>query len=302
MEQKRMHRFRRLMVALARTDADPSLLRYAATIARLGTATEVNFVHVAPTAPTTEVPGLRDKIEADVRAYFTGVSNALPLSFDVIDGPLFDGLISHIAAKTPDLLFLGHRRSHPGRWATARRLAMKAACSIWMVPEGSAPSLDHILVPTDFSEPSADALRVATSLAKLAGREECTVLHVYYNEARATFEEYDQILRGQEHDAFQRFAAPLDLQGVRVTPLFEEGMNPAHVINRVTDRLGYDLVVMATRGRSRSAAIFLGSVTEETIIDTRVPLLIVKHYGDQLSIIRALLDKGFRQRSSPQFD
>jgi hypothetical protein len=28
----------------------------------------------------------------------------------------------------------------------------------------------------------------------------------------------------------------------------------------------------------------------------------VKHYGDQLSIIRALLDKGFRQRSSPQFD
>jgi nucleotide-binding universal stress UspA family protein len=293
-----MHRFRRLMVALSRTDADPGLLRYAATIARLGTAAEVNFAHVAPTDPATEIPGLREKIEADVRAHFTDVPNTVTLSFDVVEGPLFDGLIGHIAAKVPDLLFLGHRRSHPGRWATARRLAMKVACSIWMVPEGSPPTLDRILVPTDFSAPSADALRVGASLTKLAGRAECLALHVYFNEARTTFEEYDRILRGQEHEAFRLFVTPLDLQGVRVTPLLEEGVNPAHVINRVVDRLGCDLVVMATRGRSRSAAIFLGSVTEETIVDTRVPLLVVKHYGAQMGIFRALLEKGFNQRTT----
>jgi SulP family sulfate permease len=76
-----------------------------------------------------------------------------------------------------------------------------------------------------------------------------------------------------------------------VTPLFEEGAHVAHAINRVAEAHGCDLVVMATRGRSRSAAVLLGSVTEETIIETRIPLLVVKHYGAQLGVIRALIDK-----------
>lgn len=33
-----MHRYRHLMVGLARTDADAGLIRYAAMVARLGTA------------------------------------------------------------------------------------------------------------------------------------------------------------------------------------------------------------------------------------------------------------------------
>ena len=87
-----------------------------------------------------------------------------------------------------------------------------------------------------------------------------------------------------------------------MTPVFEEAANVAHAINRVAAQRGCDLVVMATRGRSRSAAILLGSVTEETIVETRVPLLVVKHYGAQLGLLQALLDKGFRSRPSEQFD
>jgi sulfate permease, SulP family len=74
------------------------------------------------------------------------------------------------------------------------------------------------------------------------------------------------------------------------------------VINRVAAQRGCDLVVMASRGRSRSAAILLGSVTEATIVETRVPLLVVKHFGAQLGMLQALLEKGFRQKQNPQFD
>jgi nucleotide-binding universal stress UspA family protein len=175
---------------------------------------------------------------------------------------------------------------------------MKAPCSVWMVPEGSPPTLNRILVPIDFSEPSADALRVGASLAKLTGAE-CLALHVYFNEARVTFGEYDRVLRGQEQEAFARFVAPLNLD-VSVVPVFEEGANRAHVINRVAAAHGCDLVVMATRGRSRSAAILLGSVTEETITDTALPLLVVKHYGAQIGALRALLELG--KSRGPQFD
>ena len=50
-----------------------------------------------------------------------------------------------------------------------------------------------------------------------------------------------------------------------------------------------DLIVMATRGRSRSAAILLGSVTEEMILATGVPLLAVKHFGARLGVLQAAL-------------
>src|SRR5262249_14911459 len=157
-------------------------------------------------------------------------------------------------------------------------------------------TLERILVPIDFSDHSADTLRVATSLARLTGHGECLVLHVYFNEAPATFEEYDQVLRGREDEAYRKFIAPIDCQGVWVTPRFEEGANVPHVINRVAAQRGCDLVVMATRGRSRSASILLGSVTEETITETRVPLLVVKHYGARLGLLQALLDRAFLQK------
>ena len=43
-----VHRYRRLAVGLTRTATDTGLLRYAAMVARLGTAIEVRFVHVLP--------------------------------------------------------------------------------------------------------------------------------------------------------------------------------------------------------------------------------------------------------------
>jgi hypothetical protein len=54
---------------------------------------------------------------------------------------------------------------------------------------------------------------------------------------------------------------------------------------------------MPCRGRSRSAAILLGSVAEDTIIGTKIPLLIVKHFGAKLGLLQVLLDRSFRTRS-----
>ena len=92
---------------------------------------------------------------------------------------------------------------------------------------------------------------------------------------------------------YQQFTAAIDCQGVRVRPLFQEGANAAHVIGRVAREHGVDAIVMATRGRSRSAAILLGSVTEEMILATSVPLLAVKHFGARLSVLQPLLDRRF---------
>ena len=63
-----------------------------------------------------------------------------------------------------------------------------------------------------------------------------------------------------------------------------------------------DMKVMATRGRSRSATILLGSVTEGVIIEARTPVLVVKHFGARLGLLQVLMDRRFRQGGNPQFD
>jgi len=301
-----MHRYQHLMVGLARTDADAGLIRYAAMVARLGTASAVRFVHVLPSSadPTTvpEHDRVLAELQAEVQPHFAGVPETVQVSYDVLLGPLVDQLLAYVAEKQVDLLLVGHGLEAPGRRALARRLAMKAPCSVWMVPEDSPADLRRILVPIDFSEHAADTMRVATSMARLSGHAECLALHVYFNEAVVTYEGYDQVLRGQEEQAYRQFIAPINCQGVKVTPLFEECANVAHVIGRVAAQHGADLIVMATRGRSQSAAILLGSVTEETIIETRVPLLAVKHFGARMGVLQALLDRRFLYASGLHTD
>ncbi len=301
-----MHRYRRFMVGLTGTDSDAGLIRYASMVARLGTAEEVRFVHVLPSEEETKGGNDHGRVQAELQAAvaqeFTAVPQTVRIAFDILSGPLVDQLLTCAAEHEVDLLFVGHRRQHPMRWALARRLAMKAPCSVWLVPEGFPAFLERILVPIDFSEPAADAMRVAASMAHLNGHAECLTLHVYFNEARTTFEAYGQVLQGEEVQAFHHFLEPINCHGIAIKPLFEESASVAHAIGRVAQNHGVDLVVMATRGRSRSAAVLLGSVTEETIIDTKIPLLVVKHFGARLGVLQVLLDRKFRHQGRIQTD
>jgi nucleotide-binding universal stress UspA family protein len=294
-----MQIFRCLTVCLSRTSADAGTIRYAAMICRIAAIREVRLVHVLPQGRNGEAAQAEAELRAAVENEFARHAAALQIA--VLSGPLVDQLLAYVAAQQVDLVMVGHGTGHSGRRALARRLAMKAPCSVWMVPEGAPPAIRHILTPIDLSDHSADTLKVAVSLAR-AGGAACTALHVYFNEAVATYEEYDQVLRGQERQSYDKFIAGIDTAGVIVRPIFDESANVAHAIGRVAEREAADLVVMGTRGRSRSAAILLGSVTEETIIDTRLPLLAVKHFGARMGVLQALLDRRFLHSSGLHTD
>lgn len=51
---------------------------------------------------------------------------------------------------------------------------------------------------------------------------------------------------------------------------------------------GADLLVVGSRGRSKTAAILLGTVTERIIEMCNVPILTVKKKGQGISIIDAI--------------
>jgi len=259
---------------------------------RLAPETEFLCVHVAPLEGER-----RTFIEYQTFQRLAGANTQC----HVIKGDVTDRLLGFAAEYETDFVLLGHRRAHSGRRSLARRLAMQAPCSVWMVPEGSAARLQKILIPIDFSKTAADCLHVGTALAELVGEEQALALHVYFNQANVTYDEYDEIIRNDRQEAFRIFASRINLHGVDVVPLFEEAENVAHAVNRVATETGSDLIVMGTRGRSRSAAVLLGSATEQTIIETTIPILAVKHFGARLRLLQALLNPGSRKSGSPRF-
>jgi sulfate permease, SulP family len=273
--------FRRLLVALAGRESDAGLLRYAAMLDRVLAVEETVCLHVTDPekpAPQALPPGCTEAVAGDV----------------------LDSVLAAAVAHRTDAILVGHASGRRRR-SLARRLALKAPCSVWMVPDQAPASIRSILVPIDFSRKSADTLSAATALAEFAGLDECLALHVAFNPALATFDEFDEVLAEDRDRAWGLFVAPINLHGVWVKPRFIDSSHVAQTIVRTAVDQGSDLIVMSTRGRSSSAAVLLGSETEHCLMTTTVPLLAVKHFGARLSLLQALRDERFRKRGDERF-
>jgi nucleotide-binding universal stress UspA family protein len=217
-----------------------------------------------------------------------------------VTGDVLDSVLAISEANHSDVILVGHASGRRRR-SLARRLAMKAACSVWMVPDQSPSRIARILAPIDFSRKSAYTLSAATALAEMAGQDECIALHVAFNSALVTFDEFDEVLAEDRDLAWNLFVAPINLHGVWVKPMFLDCPSVAQTIIRCAGEQATDLIVMSTRGRSPSAAVLLGSETEECMMTTTVPLLAIKHFGARLSLVQALRDERVRKRGEDRF-
>jgi nucleotide-binding universal stress UspA family protein len=299
-----MSPFSRPLIALSLTDPDAGLLRYASVVASLGACEEARFAHVvsdcALDVPASELHNLRERVRAEVRAHFS--APAARTAIDVVPGARLDQLLALAEQHRSDVIVLGHRRSRSGRRSLARRLAMVAPCSVWLVPEGSSATLSSILVPVDFSSHSGDALSLATAIAAARGLPQCRALHVFFDPSLIRYDEHVDEVRGNEAAAFENLLAGIDCRGVKVERLYEESTHPPQAILRVAQQSGTDLIVMNTRGRSRAAAVLLGSVTSDTMAATPIPLLAVKHFGGRMTFMQALLNHRVWEERAPKMN
>jgi nucleotide-binding universal stress UspA family protein len=266
-----------VLVALSGDDSDAELLRYAQTLSRQGLVARWDFVHVSdgqlPAGPRRRL--LQQRVDA-----FFGATPPTGDRLHVLDGALIDRLLSLAAESQADLLLLG--ASNASRRSLARRLAMKAPCSIWMVPRESPPMLRRILVPIDLSPCSAEALRAGAALAAVSGGE-CLALYVQ-EDPTESFEEGDLSL---ERGSLAEF---LDEAGVRAEAIVETNAEvPAAILRHAQSRQPPDLIIMGARGCSRSRSILLGSEVEAVLAATPAPLLVVKA-NRRIEVLAALLE------------
>jgi len=141
--------------------------------------------------------------------------------------------------------------------------------------------MKNILVPIDFSPVGKEVLTIASDLAR-ALNAKLWLVHVaapdpefvgyqagpsYVREQRA------DVLRHQ-HTDLQTMAARLSAQGLASEALLVQGPTTETLLDEV-DRVKADLIVMGSHGRSGLFKALVGSVSEQVLRETRVPVLIV---------------------------
>src|SRR5690349_18556681 len=127
--------------------------------------------------------------------------------------------------------------------------------------------LRRILVPTDFSKHSQNALTYAVAFADKFGAE-LHLLHVVQDLALFVpdtvggappgIPPVEQLTAGVR-EALDRVIRENNLERLRVCPEVREG-TPFHEIIRCARERDVDLIVMGTHGRSGLAHVLLGSV------------------------------------------
>lgn len=134
-----------------------------------------------------------------------------------------------------------------------------------------------VIHPTDFSEQSAHAFRLACWLARDYDAR-LIVLHV----AEPPMTAYGGVMTPPPpprdylrlaEDQLRRIQAPG--ADIRIEHHLESGM-PAEVILRFAQEQHCDFLVMGTHGRTGLGRLLMGSVAEKVLRDAPCPVLIVK--------------------------
>lgn len=147
-----------------------------------------------------------------------------------------------------------------------------------------------ILVPTDFSACSDDALAYASRLAQ---HEDARVVLLHVVELAAGLEPTTRIYpEGLSEPvtvgAFASEGAQASLteqlaRVVRREVTIEKRIafgRPIDTVCELAEELGADLVVLGTHGRTGLKHLFLGSVAERIVRTCSVPVLTVRHTGE----------------------
>lgn len=138
----------------------------------------------------------------------------------------------------------------------------------------------RILVPTDGSTEAETVLAHAMDLAAV---HDASIHAIYVMNVASftglpmetTWEGIDDVLRREGAAALESVEKVAEGEGIEIDCLVLEG-SPAREIVRYADEQDCDLVVMGTHGRGGINRLLLGSVAEQVVRTSPVPVLTVR--------------------------
>ena len=180
------------------------------------------------------------------------------------------GILHSIKGRNADLVVMGThgRRGFERLVLGSVTERMLRHCPVPLLTVGEAkktapPKIRRILVTTDFSEGTAEAVAHALSIGE-RNRSKVTVLHVLHDDAAQAAGKYrDQLIRGIEMQ-LQKFIPERAFDWCEIDTRIEDG-SPSDVIPSVVKSGAYDLLVMNIHGKRLIDRALVGSTAERTL-------------------------------------
>ncbi len=136
----------------------------------------------------------------------------------------------------------------------------------------------HLLVPVDFSNHSRAALRRAAEMIRIAGDGKLTLLSVVDPPTSGLRIQTSELHQQMEEDAMNRLRelAHEEVPDLQAVHLEVAAGRPADAICAQAAKLGADMIVISTHGRSGLSHYLIGSVAESVVRHATCPVLVFR--------------------------
>lgn len=226
--------------------------------------------------------------ETKLREWSTDMVNlsGIEYSVEIVGGKPFIAIIETAYSLEADIIVLGAHGEHFFRdvflGTTAEKVVRQGDRPVLVVRKPSKNVYRRVLVATDFSTQSRNALEMALCLAPDA---EFHILHAYQyldpeNETKELAEaddtdDYMRELRKHAKKELDAFLSEIDLSGKNVKRIVDFGYPPA-VTRDVAARRRPDLVVVGATGTTNLRHILLGSTAQHALHELSSDVLVVR--------------------------
>ena len=299
-----MRKFKKVLVGLDLSPLDEILIKKTAELVRLFETEMVYFVHVAkdlvlPEEVSQNYPDLLAPVDETIEKEITdavlaaGFPQEVAYEIEAKEGGPLDTILRWSKVKDVDLIIMGRKHDLKGSGTLAKRVALKSPCSVLFLTEttGNEP-FTNVIVPIDFSSYSLLTLEYAKEINPDPKSIKC--YHLYdvphgYSKTGKTYEEFEEIMRENARKDYEKFIRRNDLPEFDCQLKVRDKGDTAENLLNAANAENVDLIIIGSRGRTDSAALLIGSVSEKLInINNQIPMLVVKKKGENMHFFEAL--------------
>ncbi len=295
-----MYPIKRVLIGLDLSDMDSTMIEFAGFLSKTSGVEDIYFVNIIknlqipkdvlkefPNMITDVIKERKSKMKEALKG-LSGKEFKPKVHFEVLTGKIADSILTFSKKEDIDLIVMGRREKAEQSGSLSQRLARRAACSLLIIPEGTKPTMDRILVPSDFSDYSVLALEEAIEIAVANdNKTEIIVQNVFtvptgYHYTGKSYEEFSQVMQKNAEKDYKKFIKQVDTKGIKLKAVYSRDTNDdvtTDMLDKAREAKA-NAIIIGAKGRTATTAFFLGSITERLIqLDSDIPLMVVRPKG-----------------------
>jgi nucleotide-binding universal stress UspA family protein len=295
-----MTTFKKTMVALDLSDMDDQILTYTRFITDIFETRQLYLTHIIPSFTSlknldlefhqlfsAEYPideKIKDRISEQSESYFKNYQGGMDIKVEVVEGTIHKTLLHWTELKAIELLIVGKKSRTENSGITASGVARSTKSSVLFVTENTKDTIQHIVVPMDYSAYSLRALQTAIHIKTKLPNTKITCVSVLelpsniygmtQNIAPLTDSMRENITKTHQH--FLKTHGVIS-EGIDLVILKDNLSNVAKVIRDYADKQQGDLIIIGAKGHTPFQNLIYGSVTERLVTyEDKIPVLVVR--------------------------